>query len=63
MNDLRKGLEVLPHQRQSGICRQVVGQALDSKVGHGGGNMGKAAITSKARRLHPPGELINAENP
>ena len=29
--DLRKALEVLPHQGQSGVRRQVVGQALDPK--------------------------------
>jgi hypothetical protein len=63
MSDLRNALEVLPHQQQSGIRRQVVGQALDSKVGHGGGDMGKATITSKTRRPNPPGEVRDAENP
>jgi hypothetical protein len=29
-------LEILPHQRQSGIRLQVVGQTFDLKVGHGG---------------------------
>ena len=60
--DLRKALEVLPHQRQSGVRRQVVGQALDLKVGHGDGGGGKAVIISNARRLHPPGEQKNAGN-
>ena len=60
--DLRKALEVLPHQGQSGVRRQVVGQALDLKVGHGDGGGGKAVIISNARRLHPPGEQKNTGN-
>jgi len=42
--------------------RQVVGQALDLKVGHGDGGRSKAVIISNARRLHPPGEQKNAGN-
>jgi hypothetical protein len=56
--DLGKALEILPHQRQACVRREVVGKAFDLKVGHGGGGIFNAAIISSrladfTRRVRP----------
>jgi hypothetical protein len=53
--DLGKALEVLPDQRQSGMRGQVVGQAFDLKVGHGGAGIFNATIISSPPPLSPAG--------
>lgn len=45
--------ELLPHQAQTGVRREVVGQTLDLKVGHDGGGKFNAAIISNLQPTSP----------